>query len=337
MLQLNTSGVVMGIMDFIGKQFIDVISWTDDGSGILAYRFPMTDREIQNGAQLTVSETQLALFVNEGKIADLFSPGLHTLSTRTLPILTNLKNWDKAFASPFKSDVYFFSTREQLDQRWGTTSPVVINDRSLGPIRIRAHGTYSYRVSDPKVFFTKISGTMETVRVDDLDGQIRSAVMTHLASYLGKMQVNFVELAGNQILFSDTLKSALSELFTNYGLTLVQFFVQSLSLPDEVQAHLDKITSLKLTGDLKTYTQFQTAESIPLAAKNEGGAAGAGIGLGAGLTMGQAMANAMGGGTNAKAEDPMETINKLHSMLKSGVITQQEFEAKKTELLKKIT
>ena len=329
----------MSVLDFLKKQFIDVISWTEEQPGILAYRFPMQDREIQNGAQLTVTASQLALFVNEGQIADQFGPGLHTLSTRTLPILTNLKNWDKAFQSPFKSDLYFFSTREQLDQRWGTPNPIAIDDSRFGPLRIRAHGTYSYKLENPKVFFEKISGTTQIYSAQEMEGQLRSAIITHLASYLGKAKISFLEMAANQLVFSESLKTAAKEVFLDYGLSLSTFFVQSLSLPDEVQAYLDKVGSMKMIGDLKNYAQFQAADSISTAARNEGGVAGAGAGLGVGLAMAQAMSGALSGlgaGT-VKSDDPMETINKLHGMLKNGVITQQEFDAKKAELLKKIT
>src|SRR5690349_2470463 len=161
----------MSLRSFISKQFIDVIDWVEPGDGILAYRYPMQDREIQNGGQLTVRDSQLALFVNEGQIADQFTPGLHTLNTQTLPILTYLRNWDKAFKSPFKSDVYFFSTRQQVNQKWGTATPITIRDREFGAVRMRAYGIYSYHIGDPKAFHQKVSGTREAYRVSDLQGQ----------------------------------------------------------------------------------------------------------------------------------------------------------------------
>jgi len=325
----------MGLFDIFKKQFIDVIEWNDDQAGVLSYRFPMTDREIQNGAQLTVRDSQLALFINEGQIADLFEAGMHTLATSSLPVLTNLKNWDKGFQSPFKSDLYFFSTRDQLDQRWGTPNAIVIKDKQFGPLRIRAHGTYSYKIRNPKTFFNKVSGTKEVYTVQELEGQLRSAILTHLASFLGKLDVSFIDMAANQLEFSSTLKGALLELFSGYGLSLESFFVQSVSLPEELQGHLDKMASMKMVGDLKNYAQFQAADSISIAAKNEGGAAGAGAGLGVGIAMSQAMAGMSGSSPNS--EDPMDTINKLHEMMKKGIISQQEFEAKKSELLKKVT
>lgn len=328
----------MGLFDIFKKQLIDVIDWTEERAGVLSYRYPMQDREIQSGAQLTVRESQLALFVNEGKVADLFRPGLHTLTTRTLPILTTLKNWDKAFQSPFKSDVFFFSTRDQLDQRWGTPAPIVINDKQFGALRIRAHGTFSYRIKDPTIFFTKVSATESEFTTEEMDGQLRSAILTNLASFLGRSGISFVEMAANQLQFSETLKNALAPMFAGYGLALEGFFVQSVSLPEELQGHLDKAASMRMVGDLKNYAQFQTAESIPLAAQNEGGVAGIGAGLGFGMAMSQAMSGATSQAANAGlAENPMDTIKKLHEMAKNGIITQQEFEAKKAELLKKIT
>ena len=324
----------MGLFDLFKKQLIDVIEWNEEVDGILSYRFPMIDREIQNGAQLTVRDTQLALFVNEGQVADLFEAGLHTIANNTLPVLTSLRNWDKGFQSPFKSDIYFFSTREQLDQRWGTPNSIVIKDKQFGPLRIRAHGTYSYRVKNPKIFFTKVSGTKDVFTVQEIEGQLRSAILTHLAAFLGKLEINFVDMAANQMEFSQTLKAAMVDLFSNYGLSLESFFVQSVSLPEELQSQLDKVVSMKMVGDLKSYAQFQAADSIPIAAKNENGAAGAGLSAGLGIAMGQALAETTGAA--GKGEDPIALIEKLHGMMKNGIITEQEFEQKKTELLSKV-
>jgi membrane protease subunit (stomatin/prohibitin family) len=335
----------MGIINFVKKQFIDVIEWTESGDGVLAYRYPMRDQEIQNGAQLTVRESQLALFVNEGQIADAFGPGLHKLTTRTLPILTNLKHWDKAFASPFKSDVYFFSAREQLDQKWGTSQPVTIRDKEFGPLRIRAFGNYSYQIQDPKLFHKKVSGTRDVYAVSDIEGQLRSIIMTSLATFFGGAEVAFLDMASNQQRFSKTLAEAVSLGFGDYGLQLRSLRVESISLPEEVQAFLDKKSSMAVLGDLGKYAQFQTAEAIGEAAKNPGGLAGAGAALGAGAAIGQAMTQALGanaGGTGsgsapAAGQDAVAMLGKLHELLTKGILTQAEFDAKKAELLKKIT
>ena len=240
----------MSLGSFFKKQFVDVIQWTESGDGVLAYRYPMQDMEIQYGAQLTVRESQMALFVNEGKVADAFGPGLHTLETRTLPLLTNLMNWDKAFQSPFKSDVYFFSTRMQIDQRWGTQNPITIRDKDFGMVRLRGHGIYAYHLVNPLIFHQRVSGTRD--------------------------------------IYAST--------FAELGLQLDTFVVQNLSLPDELQRRLDERIGMNMVGNLRDYTQFQVAQSIPTAAANEGGAAGVGAGLGAGMAMGKAMADAITGG-----------------------------------------
>lgn len=327
----------MGLFDFIKKQFIDVIQWTEQENGVLAYRFPMQDMEIQNGAQLTVRDSQVALFVNEGEVADIFEPGLHTLTTKTLPILTSLNNWDKLFQSPFKSDVYFYSTRDQLDQRWGTPTPITIRDKEFGPIRLRAHGTFSYKIKNPKIFYKRVSGTRERYTASELEGQLRAAILTTLASFFGRAEVGFVDMAANQTHFSETLKEALVEPFADLGLQLQSFYVQSISLPEEIQAHLDKSASMRVVGDLKQYTQFQAADSLSAAASNPSGAAGVGAGMAAGMAMGEAMKDALAAGANAPAEDPMVTLEKLHGLMTKGILSQAEFDAKKAELLKKIT
>lgn len=331
----------MGIMSFISKQFIDVIQWTEDAPGTLAYRFPMTDQEIQNGAQLVVRETQEAVFFNEGVFADHFKPGTHKLTTQTLPVLTNLKNWDKFFESPFKSDVYFFSNREQTDQKWGTAQPITIRDKEYGPLRIRAHGIYSYSIVDSETFWRKLCGTAERYTVADIEGQLRAATLTALSSFLAKSDVAFIDMAANQETFSQKLLEGIAPTFKNYGLELKSFFVQSLSLPEELEKHLDRASSMRMVGDLRQYAQFQTADSIQLAASNEGGVAGAGAGLGAGLAMGQMMAQGMGvnmgGGNNsAPSEDPIAVLERLGELVKKGILTQEEFDRKKTELLAKI-
>jgi uncharacterized membrane protein YjfL (UPF0719 family) len=187
---------------FIKKQFIDVIQWNEDSEGVLAWRFPMQDFEIQNGGQLVVRESQVAVFVNEGTIADVFGPGTHTLTTRTLPVLTNLKNWDKLFDSPFKSDVYFFSTRVQTGRKWGTPQPITIRDKDFDMIRVRAFGMYSYRVADARAFFTEISGTREAYTRDEVEDQLRGIMLASMASSLGGANVAFLDMAANQALMA---------------------------------------------------------------------------------------------------------------------------------------
>ncbi|HVX65630.1 MAG TPA: SPFH domain-containing protein [Bryobacteraceae bacterium] len=284
----------MALPDFLSKQFIDVIQWTESEDGVLAWRYPMQDMEIQNGAQLTVRESQLAMFVNEGKIADVFPPGLHTLTTHTLPILTNLLHWDKEFQSPFKSDVYFFSTRLQMNQRWGTATPVTIRDKEFGAVRLRAYGIYAYRLTDPRTFYSKVSGTREVYTAADIDGQLRNTIVGRMADTFGSSQIPFLDMAANQVALSQRTAELMRPSFLQLGLTLEAFVVESLSLPDELQKILDQRIGMGMVGDMGRYTQYQAAQALPVAAANEGGGAAAtGVGLGAGLLMAQQMMSAL--------------------------------------------
>ena len=286
----------MSLGSFFKKQFVDVIQWTETGDGVLAYRYPMQDMEIQYGAQLTVRESQMALFVNEGKVADAFSPGLYTLETRTLPLLTNLMNWDKAFQSPFKSDVYFFSTRLQTDQRWGTQNPITIRDKDFGMVRLRGHGIYAYHLVNPLVFHQRVSGTRDMYEVADLEGQLRNTIIGRVSDAFASSKIPFLDMAANLDELGKALAENLGSTFAELGLQLDSFVVQNLSLPEELQKRLDERIGMNMVGNLRDYTQFQVAQSIPTAAANEGGGAGLGAGLGAGMAMGKAMADAIGGG-----------------------------------------
>jgi membrane protease subunit (stomatin/prohibitin family) len=284
----------MGFLDFVKKQFIDVIQWTEDGDEILAWRFPMRDMEIQQGAQLTVRETQAALFVHQGKPADLFGPGQHTIKTQNIPLLTDLANWDKLFESPFKSDVYFFSTRLRLNQKWGTSNPITLRDREFGAVRLRAFGIYAVRIAAPRVFYQKVSGTRDTYTMGDVEGQLRNTVVAVLTDHFAESSIPFLDMAANQVEVGAAVADKIRPMFADLGLSLEAFQVQNVSLPEELQKRLDERIGMGLVGDLGRYTQFQTAQSIPVAAANEGGVAGAGAGLGAGIAMGQAMGQALG-------------------------------------------
>ena len=281
-------------MSFLSKQFIDVIQWTEPEDGILAYRYPMEDMEIQNGGKLTVRDSQMAVFVNEGRIADVFAPGLYTLSTQTLPILTYIMNWDKAFKSPFKSDVYYFSTRLQTNQRWGTATPITIRDKEFGAIRMRGYGIYAYKIADPKVFYQKVSGTRDIYRVPDLEGQLRNTIIARMTDSFAQSSVPFLDMAANQQELGQKIAENLKPSFAELGVSLETFVVENISLPEELQKMLDQRISMNMLGDMNKYTQFQVAQSMPIAAANEGGgAAGIGAGLGAGMVMAQNMMNAM--------------------------------------------
>jgi membrane protease subunit (stomatin/prohibitin family) len=280
-------------MSFFSKQFIDVIHWTEPGDGVLAYRYPMEDMEIQNGGQLTVRDSQAAVFVDQGRIADVFGPGLYTLTTNTLPILTYLMNWDKAFTSPFKSDVYFFSTRLQTNQKWGTSQPITIRDKEFGAVRMRAFGIYSYRISDPRVFYEKVSGTRASYTVPELEGQLRNTIVGRMTDMFGNAEVNFLDMAAHQQRLGQGMLGAMRPVFADLGLLVETFTLENISLPEELQKLLDQRIGINMIGDMNRYTQFQVAQSMPIAAGNEGGGmAGAGMGLGAGMIMAQQMMNA---------------------------------------------
>jgi len=337
----------MALMDFIKKQFIDVIQWTEDDETTLAYRYPMQDMEIQYGAQLTVRESQMAAFVNEGQVADVFGPGRFKLVTQTIPLLTNLRNWDKLFQSPFKSDVYFFSTRLKVDQKWGTPNAITIRDKEFGAVRLRAFGIYSYRIIDPKSFHLNVSGTRERYTVDDLSGQLRSTIVGAITDLFGESQIPFLDMAANQDEFAARLRAKSADGFRALGLELASFVVENLSLPEELQKILDQRIGMGMIGDMQRYTQYQVANSIPAAAANPGGLAGIGAGLATGVAMGQAMTQAIGqamqpagappaAAAPAKPEDVTQLLEKLHDLKTKGVLTEDEFNAKKAELLKRL-
>lgn len=338
----------MALMDFIKKQFIDILQWTEDGDGTLAWRFPMAEMEIQNGASLTVRDSQLALFVNEGTVADAFGPGMYKLTTQTLPVLTYLKNWDKLFESPFKSDLYFFSTRIQLDQKWGTPNPITIRDKEFGIVRMRAFGIYSYHLSDAKTFYQKISGTRDIYSREELEGQLRNTMVAGLSDLFGESGVAFIDMAANQDEFGKVMLEKMTPVFSEFGLTLDSLVVQNVSLPEELQKILDQRIGMNMIGDMQRFTQYQVANSIPDAAKNEGGMAGIGVGLGAGVGFGQVMGQAMASAaqlmtpaaapvSTVSADEIVSTLEKLHALVEKGILAQAEFDAKKAELLKKLS
>jgi membrane protease subunit (stomatin/prohibitin family) len=300
----------------------------------------------------------MAVFVNEGQVADVFGPGMYKLTTQTLPVLTYLKNWDKLFESPFKSDVYFFSTRQQIDQKWGTPQPITVRDADFGMVRLRAFGNYSYRVADPKVFHTQISGTRERYLVSDLDGQLRGLVLQNISQAIAGSGVPFLDLAANQMRFAQALKEQLNPEFAKLGLQLENMTVQNLSLPEELQKILDQKIGMGMIGnDMGKFMQYQTAQAIPKMAEGVGngggGIAGNAMGLGAGVALGQVMAQSLAAGLQGnhtaaaqaaapaapagmKPEDVMATLERLADLKAKGILTDEEFSAKKAELLKKL-
>lgn len=335
------------MFNFIRKQFIDVIQWENPADETLVWRFPIEDQEIQNGASLTVRESQAALFVDEGRTADVFQAGRYTLTTQTLPVLTNLKNWDKLFQSPFKSDVYFFNLRQQLGRRWGTAQPVTVRDAEFGLVQLRSFGMFAYRISDPAAFFKEVSGVVAHYSGEELEQQLKNLAVTQLAAAFGGAGVPFLDMAANQVLLSQKVSELLRPEFAKLGLTLESFTVESISLPESVQKALDERMSMGIIGDMSKYTQYQTAQAIPLAAQNEGGLAGIAAGLGVGAGIGQTMAGAMAGtmagmmqppfqAAAPAAEDPQAKLLKLKTLLDNGLISEQDYETAKAEVLKQL-
>jgi membrane protease subunit (stomatin/prohibitin family) len=338
----------MSLGSFIKKQFIDILQWNEDVDGVLAWRYPMQDFEIQYGGSLTVRESQVAVFVNEGKIADVFAPGMYKLTTQTLPVLTYLKNWDKLFESPFKSDVYFFSTRLQTGRKWGTPQAITLRDTDFGMVRLRAFGMYSYAVADARKFFTSISGTRAVYTRDDLEEQLRGILVSTMATSLGTASKPFLDLAANQTLMAGEVKGPIESAFGKYGLALDVFNVTSINLPEDLQEALDKRIAIGMSGDLNKYTQYQVANAVPLAAQNEGGMAGVGASLSAGLVLGQTMAQGLAAGQKAASEpsappvaaaatpDPETRLAQLKALLDKGLISAGDFDSAKAEVIKKL-
>jgi len=299
----------MGLFDRFRRaaetQFIEIIEWLDDSGDTLVYRFPVRDQEIKMGAMLTVRENQRALLVSEGVAADLFSPGLHTLSTRNVPILTRLRGWKYGFKSPFKAEVYFFNTRMFADQKWGTSQPVMTRDKEFGMIRLRAFGTYATRVVDAKRFFSELVGTRGLTTTEEITGQLRSIILTRFSDAVAESGIPALDLASMYNEISDLARGTIAPEFKSFGLELSRFFVENISLPEPVQSAIDQRSRLGVLGDrLGDYGRLQAAEAMTLAAGAEGGAAGAGVGIGAGAAMGQMMGRAMTEGAGMPAPPP---------------------------------
>ena len=294
----------MGIMDAIRSQFIEVIEWLDDSGNTLLYRFPVQGQEIKNGARLTVRESQAAVFVFQGQIADVFTPGLYTIDGGNTPILSKLGAWMHGIKSPFKAEVYFVNTKQFTDLKWGTANPVMMRDTDFGMVRLRAFGIYSIRVADPRAFIKEVAGTNAHYVTEDIEGQLKRTLVSGFSDALAESKIAALDLASNYDELSKFVRSKLSEEFKSYGLELTKYLIENISLPQEVEAAMDKRTSMGVIGDVGRYTQFQAADAMRDAAQNTSGGAGTGAGLGAGFAIGNAMAGAM---TNAMTQKPNDS------------------------------
>lgn len=288
----------MSLMDKVKEaamnQFIEVIEWLDSSQDTLVYRFPVYQQEIKNGAQLIVRESQAAVFVFEGQVADVFTPGRYSVEGGNTPILSKLGAWKYGFNSPIKSEVYFVNTKQFTDMKWGTSNPIMLRDADFGIVRLRAFGAYSLRVADPAGFIREIAGTNAHFQTEDIDGQLKRAIVTEFSDALGELKIPALDLAAQYKEVGEAIRGKINEDFSSYGLEVTKFYVENISLPPEVEAAMDKRASMGALGDAQKYMQFQAADALRDAAQNEGGGAGLGAGLGAGFAVGGQMANAFG-------------------------------------------
>ena len=282
----------MALFNFLTGEFIDVIAWTDDTRDTMVWRFERQGNAIKYGAKLTVREGQAAVFINEGQLADVFTPGLYQLETNNMPILTTLQHWDHGFQSPFKAEVYFVNTTRFNDQKWGTSNPIICRDPEFGPVRIRAFGTYSMRVSDPGTFLKDIVGTDGEFTADEISNQIRNVIAQQFSQVIAKSNIPVLDMAANTADLGKLVTTAINPTIAAYGLTLPEFYIENVSLPDEVEKVLDKRTSVGIAGDLSKYTQFSAAEAMTSAATTPNSGMGAGLGMGMGMGMAGQMAAA---------------------------------------------
>jgi len=282
----------MGLFDKIRGEFIDIIEWLDDTQDVMVYRFPRHNNEIKMGAQLTVRESQVAVFVNEGQIADVFAPGRYELKTENMPILTTLKGWKYGFNSPFKAEVYFLNTKRFTDQKWGTMNPVMMRDPELGVVRVRAFGTYAMRISDAEKFLKEIAGTDWQFTTDEVSEHIRNQIVSRFSEGVAQANIPVIDLAANYSKVGETIQATFAPTLEEIGIEISNFRIENVSLPAEVEELLDKRTGMGVIGNLQTYTQFQAANAIEDAAQNPGGLGAAGVGIGLGQVVGQAMAGA---------------------------------------------
>jgi membrane protease subunit (stomatin/prohibitin family) len=289
----------MGFFDKLRNELIDIVQWTDDSHDTMVYRFPRYENEIKNGAQLIVRESQVAAFVNQGKLADVFQPGQYSLQTSNLPILSTLQGWKYGFESPFKAEVYFVSTRTFTDRKWGTQNPIMMRDPEFGPVRVRAFGSYSIRVKDAGAFIKNIAGTEGRFSVDEIEQQLRDMVVSRFSDALGNNKMPVLDLAGNYDKVGRWAAASIQPDFDAFGLQIVNMIVENISLPPEVEAAIDKRSSMGVIGNLQAYTQYEAASAIRDAANNPSGLAGAGASMAAGFQMANQMSQAYAAGNAA--------------------------------------
>jgi membrane protease subunit (stomatin/prohibitin family) len=331
---VHREGPGMGLWDKLKGELIDIIEWLDDSRDTIVWRFPRYENEIKMGAKLIVRESQAAVFVNEGQIADVYTPGTYTLTTQNMPILATLKGWKYGFESPWKAEVYFVNTRQFTDMKWGTQNPVIVRDPEFGAVRLRAFGAFAMRVVDPSRLLTELVGTDPQFRTEEVQEYLRQLVVGHLGSALATANVPLLDLAAKQLQIGNTLSSVLTDELAPSGIAIPKFIIENISVPPEVEAALDKRTSIGVVGNLDQYTKFQTANAIEDAANNQGGA-GVSFGFGLGMAAGQRATQSMNApaappplptaewyiGVNGQQQGPFD-LNGLASQVSSGGLTR---------------
>ncbi|MDD2366516.1 MAG: SPFH domain-containing protein [Desulfuromonadaceae bacterium] len=285
-------------------ELLDIIEWLDDTSDTMVWRFPRFDNEIKYGAQLVVRQSQSAVFVDRGNIADVFSSGQFSLTTKNLPVLTTLMGWKYGFHSPFKAEVYFVNTRNFTNLKWGTKNPVILRDNEFGPVRLRSFGTYVVRVSDPARFIKEIAGTAGHFTVDDISEQLRNLVVSRFSDLLGESGIQVLDLSANYTELSSLLNKKIASEFHEYGLEVTKLLIENISLPAEVEEAVDKKSSMGIIGNLDNYVKFQAAQALESAAKNPGGDASSGVGMGMGFAMANQLGNIMASSRESDAVLP---------------------------------
>lgn len=292
----------MGLWDKLTGELIDVIQWLDDTDDTMVYRFERYGNEIKYSSKLVVREGQMAVFINEGKLADIFKPGTYTLETKNLPVLATLQGWKYGFESPFKAEIYFCNTRQFTNLKWGTPGPCTMRDAEFGAVRVTAFGLYSIKIKDPAVFIREIVGTEGHFTTASIADNLRGKIGSEIKEVFPEAGIPVIDLESKVVLLGKKLKDKISPSFEAYGLELMEVQVQDIGLPDEVERAIDKAGAIRAIGSMQSYTQYETASAIRDAANNPGGLAAAGVGVGIGLGMGQQMAGARGTGIETQAQ-----------------------------------
>lgn len=340
----------MGLFDFIRGEFIEVIDWVEQDKDTVLYKFPDKDANIKYGAQLTVRESQTAIFLDEGQLADVYEPGRHKLITDNMPIMTTLRSWKHGFDSPFKADVYFVSTRTFTGLKWGTPNPIILRDPQFKQVRVKAFGTYFIKVKDVKKFFTEFAGTSSTLRIYEIEDRLRDIVSPKFAEALAEAGVSVLDMVSNYTELGDKIGPMLQDDLDPFGIELVKFQITSTSMPKQVEEFYDKMTNMNMVDDMNKFQQFQQADAIVKAAENTGGGANEGIGLGIGMTLANQMMQQQQqnqqqqqmqsrGVEQPKQETRAEifaALKELGSLKEMGILTQEEFDEKKKDLLARL-